>query len=292
MKSNSKKAIASVAALQILLYHCWIPVFSYGTFLGSAERFLVAATYSGVDVFFFISAYSLVSAPVEDYKGFIINRSVKLLPFFLIALLFGRFLWFIPSIMVIYLVLPPLYRICRKRPYLSLTLILVGWVLLVYLILGVIRPSPDFGIFLFRIPSIVLGACAVRFKDKLASPKALVFGIFLFIAGMILVYKFGYLNRLNTPFRSTFYLTGIPVMLGTVIIVNRMTQNLNSRIIKNFGSMTLELYFTQMVLGTALVSSFFRLTGSRLLTNILTLTVIIVISLVLRMVPRLWKKPA
>lgn len=74
MTSTSKKLIASVAALQILLYHCWIPVFRYGTVFGDAERFLIASTYSGVDTFFFISAFSLVSRPVEDYWGSIKNK--------------------------------------------------------------------------------------------------------------------------------------------------------------------------------------------------------------------------
>lgn len=289
MNSNSKKAIASVAALQILLYHCWIPVFPYGTAIGSAERFLIAATYSGVDIFFFISAFSLVSRPVENYRDFIINRAVRILPFFIIALIFGSFLWFIPAIMIMYLTLPPLYRICRKKPLLSFVLLFICWALIVYLVLGVIRPPQDFGIFLFRIPSMILGAYAVKFKDKLKSPQATIAGIILFAAGMFLIYRFGYINRLNVPFRSTFYLTGIPVMLGTVLLVNKPADRQNSRIINSFGSMTLELYFTQMVLGTFFVSTFFRLTGSRLLTNLITLMAIILISRGLMFVSRQWK---
>ena len=275
MNSNSKKLIAAVAALQILLYHCWMPVFGYGTFFGSIERFLIASTYYGVDVFFFISAYSLVSRPVDDYLRFIGNRALKLLPLFFIALLTGRFLWFIPAIMVMYLALPPLHRLCRKMPVVSLLILIVSWAGAVYLILGLIRPASDVGIFLFRIPSMILGAYSVGVIEKMTSRQALLWGAALLAVGTAAVYGFGYMNRLNVPFRGTFYLTGIPVMLGTVLLLNLLGSKRIPRFIERFGGMTLELYFLQMMFGTFLVGVLFRLTGSRILTNALTLAVII-----------------
>lgn len=282
MTSNSKKLIASVAALQILLYHCWIPVFRYGTFFGDTERFLIASTYSGVDIFFFISAFSLVSRPVENYWSFIQSRAVKLLPLFFIAWVAGHFLWFLPSIMILYLALPPLYQVCRKRPLLSFLQLMIGWVGIVFLILGVLRPAQDLGIFLFRIPSIILGAYAVKYKEKLNPRQAFFAGILLLAAGTVLVYKFGYLNRLNVPFRSTFYLMGIPVMLGTVLLLDLLAARHRSRIIERFGSMTLELYFSQMVFGTLLVNLFFRATRSRILTNLAAMLVIIIAAAIIK----------
>lgn len=284
MSSNSKKLIASFAALQILLYHCWIPVFRYGTLFGSAERFLIASTYSGVDLFFFISAFSLVSRPVENYWSFIKSRAIKLLPLFFIALIAGKFLWFIPSIMIMYLVLPPLHKLCRKRPSLSFFLLILGWAGIVYLILGVLRPAQDLGIFLFRIPSIILGAYAVKYKEKLSSRQALITGIALLVVGYVLVYRFGYIDRLNVPFRSTFYLTGIPVMLGTVLLLDLLAADHSSRIIDYFGSMTLELYFSQMVFGTLLVSSFFRVTGSKIATNVIVMVIVIAAAAVIKFI--------
>ena len=282
MTSTSKKLIASVAALQILLYHCWIPVFRYGTVFGDAERFLIASTYSGVDTFFFISAFSLVSRPVEDYWSFIKSRAIKLLPLFFIAWIAGHFLWFLPAIMILYLVLPPLYQLCRKRPILSFFLLMIGWAGIVFLILGVLRPAHDLGIFLFRIPSMILGAYAVKYKEKLTPRQALFAGILLLVIGTVLVYKFGYLNRLNVPFRSTFYLLGIPAMLGTVLIIDRLASDCNSRIIERFGSMTLELYFSQMVFGTILVGLFFRITGDRMATNIITIIAVIAVAAIIK----------
>lgn len=275
MTGYTKRSIASVAALQILLYHCWIPVFKYESILGSAERFLLAATYSGVDMFFFISAFSLVSNPVKNYGSFLRNRTVKLLPLFLIALITGHFLWFIPSIMILYLLLPPLYQVCRKRPLRSFFLLFGGWALLVYLVLGVIRPSQDLGIFLFRIPGMILGAYAVRFWGKLSRRRALALGALLLGIGLVLMYNFGYTNKLNTPFRGMFYLIGLPTMLGMVLLTEQLASVCRSRIIERFGSMTLELYFSQMVLGAALINFLFPLIKNRLVTNIAAITVII-----------------
>lgn len=282
MSRDSKKLIAAVAALQIILYHCWIPVFRYGTAAGNIERFLVAATYPAVDVYFFISAYTLASRPVEDYAAFIKNRAIKMFPLFFAALIAGRFMWFIPSIMALYLVMPPLQKICRKRPLLSLFLLMTIWAVTVYAVLGFLRPPFDIGIFLFRIPSMILGAYAVKLKGKLTRRRALIAGILLMAAGTALIWRFGYVSRLNQPFKGIFYLTGIPVVLGMVLILDQLARNGIPRFIERFGSMTLELYFSQMVLGTLLVNMLFRITDSRLMINALSITAIIAASAIVK----------
>lgn len=323
---NTKKYIAAVAALQILLYHCWIPVFKYGTAAAGVERFLVASTYSGVDIFFFLSAYSLVLRPVENYGAFIKNRAIKILPLFFIAWALGHFIWFLPAIMVVYLIFPPLYKLCRKRPVLAFPLLIIGWACITYLILGFINPAQDLGIFLFRIPAIILGAYAggifgerEQRLDPMApqnEPLKPIVGALLLAAGTLLVYKFGYVNKLQTPFKDTFYLVGIPTMLGTIILVDWLGQKLEDKnrvqviprevfkeqgppegrtfgefasdTIKGFGSLTLELYFSQMVLGTYLINSFYAITSSRLLTNLITIAIIIIVSKIINWISEFW----
>ncbi len=313
---NTKKYIAAAAALQILLYHCWIPVFKYGTAAAGVERFLIASTYSGVDIFFFLSAYSLVLRPVENYRAFIKNRALKILPLFIIAWALGHFIWFLPAIMVVYLLFPPLYKLCRKAPVLAFPLLVIGWACITYLILGFLNPTQSLGIFLFRIPAIILGAYAGGIFGKCEQdldpmapqnePLKPILGAVLLAVGTALVYKFGYVNKLSVPFKDTFYLAGIPTMLGTVILVDWLGQKLEDKntirvipkkvfkeqglpeerafsefvadTIKHFGSITLELYFSQMVLGTYLTNNFYAITSDRLITNVITIAIIIIVS--------------
>ena len=284
MNSNSKNLIASVAALQILLYHCWIPVFARGTLLGSIEAFLLAATYVGVDIFFFLSGYSLASRPPEDMRSFLKNRAVKILPLFFIAWLVGPFLWFLPSIMVVYLLFPPLYRICRKRPALAFALLMAGWAGLTCFLLGVVFPGSDLGIFLFRIPIVIVGAYAAGRQVTLNDRQKLIAGVLLLAFGTVLIYRFGYINRLNVPFRGTFYLTAIPSAIGMILLTDMVTAGWNSRLVERFGSMTLEIYAVQVVCGSFLVREFFRMTDSRWMTNLLMITAVVLISLIIKYV--------
>lgn len=282
MNRDSKKLIAAAAALQILLYHCWIPVFRYGTTAGSIERFLVAATYPAVDMYFFISAYSLVSRPVDDYRSFIKNRAVKLLPMFFIALIAGSFMWFIPTIMAMYLIIPPLQKIFRGKTVLASFLLITVWIAAVYVVLGVVQPDSDLGIVLFRIPGMMLGAWTAKSGKKLTPRQAVLSGTLLIAAGMLLIYRFGYINRLNVPFRNVFYLTGIPVMLGTMILLDLIAEKGIPAFIERFGSMTLELYFSQMVFGTLLIDLLFRVTDSRILINLMTIAALITVSAIIK----------
>lgn len=282
MNRDSKKLIAAAAALQILVYHCWIPVFRYGTAAGSIERFLVAATYPAVDMYFFISAYSLVSRPVDDYRSFIKNRAVKLLPMFFIALAAGSFMWFIPTIMAMYLIIPPLQKIFKGETVSASFLLITVWIAAVYVFLGIVQPDSDLGIVLFRIPGMMLGAWAAKSGKKLTTRQAVFSGTLLIAAGMLLIYRFGYINRLNVPFRNVFYLTGIPVMLGTIILLDLIAKKGIPAFIERFGSMTLELYFSQMVFGTLLINLLFRVTDSRMLVNSITIAVLITVSAIIK----------
>lgn len=281
MTKVSKKNLAAIAGILILLYHCWIPLFSFGTTAGTIERFILTSSYFGVDIFFFISAYSLAKKPVTDYWRFILNRAVRILPLFFIALLLKKFLWFIPAIMIMYLVFPLAYRACIKKPNLSFFLLIAIWAGITYLVLGALRPEKDFGIFLFRIPIIILGAYAPSMEGILTNKLRVIIGTVLLILGTAALYQWGFLNRLNVPFKGTFYLIGIPSTIAVVLLVNAASTHVHSTVLEMIGDMTLELYFTQMVLGTFLTNTFFRLFQSRVLTNISTLLIVSVVSLLI-----------
>lgn len=290
MNKLSKRYSAAIAGILILLYHCWIPLFAGGTTIGNIERFILTSSFWGVDIFFFISAYTLSARPVTDYPAFLFNRSVRLLPLFLIALLFKKFLWFIPAIMIMYVLFPPVYKACIKKPGVSFVLLIAVWAGITYLVLGVIKPSQDFGIFLFRIPCIILGAYAPAFEGKLTKKLKISAGIVLLILGTAALYEWGYLHRLNIPFRGTFYLVGIPSTIGIVLLVSVIADHFSSRVFEKLGEMTLELYFTQMVMGTFLINTFFGLFRSRIITNLTTVLIIAAVSLIIHEVYRLMLK--
>lgn len=351
----------AIATLMILVFHVWIPVFSYGSLAGNIERFLISSSYVGVDIFFFVSAYSLSSRPVEilsrkdessdrglgngngrsyqNYKKFIVNRALKLLPLFVIAWAFGHFMWFIPSLMIVYLIFPPLYKLCEKKPMISLVLLLIGWAVLTWLIMAVIKPHEDIGIFLFRIPIIIIGAYAakvnmhasdlkidsndypakmnIRASDD--SKQAIVnfaIGILTLAVGVFLTYKFGYIDRLDFPFKGAFYLVGIPVTIGLALIVSfvsrrtiseaksyeaanssgavsRANENVTRTLVRNaFANASLETYFMQMVIGSKLVGTVFGITGSKLLTNFIVMAIIILLAILLsKIYPKITKRP-
>lgn len=124
---QNKKTIMVFAALFIFIFHLWIPITNL-----QIEIFLTRLCVIGVDMFFFVSAYSITNVKKEDYKKFISNRFksiyVKFILLALIGMLYfkwsgtkfikiilglelilkggGSFLWFLPSIMLVYIFLP------------------------------------------------------------------------------------------------------------------------------------------------------------------------------------------
>ena len=66
---KSKRSIMGYAALLIVLFHFYIPVFN-----NVAETFIYRSAYIGVDLFFFVSASSLSKKSQIDYLPFVANR--------------------------------------------------------------------------------------------------------------------------------------------------------------------------------------------------------------------------
>ena len=120
---KNKKVIMSFSALMIIIFHLWINITKPNTNIYLIETYLRYIGYIGVDIFFFLSAYSLAKNEIDNYLNFIIFGVIAF--FFnkwsflkLLKIIFGiefltkgggSFLWFIPAIMIIYVFLP-LYK--------------------------------------------------------------------------------------------------------------------------------------------------------------------------------------
>lgn len=287
---NSKKYIMALAALQILFFHQWIPVFTYGSLPGQIERFIIGTGYIGVDLFFFVSAYSLSLNPINNYSEFIDDRKTKLIPLFLIALIFGHFLWFIPALMVVYLLLPLMVRPAAKLQTHSFLIAIIAWAIITAVLLKYVDKTQMFGIFLFRIPIIILGVFSSKFDKQFPPKNKLLFGILLSFIGIVLTYKFGYLNKLQMPFKDIFYIANIPLSLGIMLLIDEFANYIDVNWIKKIGSISLEMYFVQVVLGSQLVRICFKILNSKIATNIASFLIVIIISAVIAEMYNRFKK--
>ena len=74
---KNKKAIMFFSSLLILIFHLWINIFDRASNLFEVENFLRQLCYIGVDIFFFLSCYSISKHEIKDYKKFICSRFIK-----------------------------------------------------------------------------------------------------------------------------------------------------------------------------------------------------------------------
>ena len=177
---KNKKVIMSFSALMIIIFHLWINITKPNTNIYLIETYLRYIGYIGVDIFFFVSAYSLAKNEIDNYSNFIIKRFrkiyLKFIIFGVIAFFFnkwsflkllkiifgiefltkggGSFLWFIPAIMIIYILLPLYKKLDNKYKIITPIITIITYLILV-IILSINKKTTLF-IFINRIPIILL----------------------------------------------------------------------------------------------------------------------------------------
>ncbi len=305
---KTKKSLMAFAALQIAIFHLWIPVLRASSLPGQIERFFVTTAYIGVDLFFFLSAYTLSFSDISSKRKFLNKRFSKIYPVFLLfcvaALIKGKFtlsgflltaigldflrhggssfLWFVPALLIMYLVFPFIKVTLSKFNQAKQFLIsLLVWAALTFAVEYGLRGLIDISIFLCRVPAILLGVFLSKYEDTWTIKHRVITGTLLFLPGLILIYQFGYYDRLTVPFEGMFYITALPCILGLIFLLDLIWQNHSSRAIEAIGGATLEMYCLQILIGSELVSTLFRLTHNKILTNLLSLTILILCSLAL-----------
>lgn len=287
MKIN-KKFLQTFAAILILMFHTWI-IFTNSRI----ETYIIRIGYIGVDLFFFLSAYSLADKEI-DYFSFIKNRfSIIYVKYFFyiiiasvffkwkfkkfISLLFfveffkrggGAFLWFVNAILIFYLIYPLFIRWKCKYKYI---IVLTVWFILSYILEKYLGYNKIF-IFTNRIPVILVGDF---YKKNKTNP---IFNIMMLPLGMLLLYKFGFEYKLNIPLNSFFYLTAIPAIVGMVQLGSYVPE---CKVINYLGKATLEMYAISMIFGPKLIIKLYNLMNNPLLTNITVFIVILTASILL-----------
>ena len=290
----NKKFLQVIAAFQILFFHLWAPITST-----QIEQFVLKTAYVGVDMFFFLSAYSLAGREI-DYVPFLKDRVLKLYAkfafFTLIMALFsksfgvirvvksltlieffqkggGAFLWFISAILILYIIYP-LFLKWNSR-------FKVIWVLLIWLIAGVfsehVLSYTTVFIFTNRIPVILAG---YLFKTYCTHNNNLRRSFIVLIPlGVLLLHMYGFKVRLNFPIKDMFYVLAIPTVLGLVTLSSYVKKY---AVTESLGSITLELYAVQMIFGQRILMWAYNVFNKNaLLTNIFVTGVMLLLAYII-----------
>lgn len=280
---KNKKTIMSLAAILIVVYHLWINIFPKFSFLRRI-------CFIGVDIFFFLSAYSIKKNNIKDYKQFLKSRFIKIyLPFIIFSVITffyknwtiqelilnilgisllkkggASFLWFIPSIMIVYILLPIYKKINNKHKNI---LILILW-LISYIILNKI--NGNLLVFVNRIPIILIGFNIDKYIETLPPKKYMLIAISFLIIGICLLYKFEYISK------NLNYIIAIPLILGVIMLSNLIPTNKATNLI---GNLTLEMYAIQMIFGFKIASIVYNIIKIKILSNIVTIIVIVLLAM-------------
>lgn len=305
----NKKFLQVIAAFQILFFHLWAPITST-----QIEQFILKTAYVGVDMFFFLSAYSLAGREI-DYVPFLKDRVLKLYAkfafFVLIMALFsksfgviravksltfieffqkggGAFLWFIPAILILYIIYP-LFLKWNSR-------FKVIWVLLIWLTGSVFAEHvlSYTAVFIFtnRIPVILAG---YLFKTYCTGNRDAIMPdnnkmnrtiqilrrswVVLIPLGVLLLHMYGFKVRLNFPIKDMFYVLAIPSVIGLVTLSSYVKKY---AVTESLGSITLELYAVQMIFGQQiLIWAYNVFNKNALLTDIFITVVMLLLAYII-----------
>lgn len=297
---KNKKSIMAFSALQILIFHLWVYVLKNN----EIEIFLKQASSIGVDIFFLISAYSLSSRNVDHYGKFLLFRFkavyVKYILFAIVATIYsswsierlvevvtmqelferggGSYLWFLPAIMLFYIVFP-LFQRCENKYKIITPLITTAiWIIVAYTITNNTELR-QLAIIWNRVPVFIVGYYLFKLNKvtKIFDNKKykIIAGTLLTIVGAILIYNFAFKAKLQIPFRDMFYLTVIPASIGLTMLFDCVPEN---KVINWLGSSTLEIYAVQMTFGYDIANKLIRLTKNMVVYNVIMLVSILTLS--------------
>lgn len=306
---KNKKLLMTVSAFMILFFHLWIYIFPKN----NVEIFLKQICFIGVDIFFFVSAYSIGKKDKINYKEFIKNRFtkiyIKFIVFAFIAFIYqkwqisrffkvivgyefitrggGSFLWFIPAIMIMYLLLP-LYKKIDDKYKIMTSILTVTVYLLMTVLVSLLSNYRSIIIFTNRIPIILIGYYFSKYNliEKLKMKRCLYAFIttLLLIFGSVLAYKTLTSKFKLSIFPDIFYLTAIPLIIGLILLLDKVPTN---KITDFLGSFTLEVYAIQMIFGFNIANDLYSRLNSIWLTNFMSITIVLVLSYIINRIFKL-----
>ena len=300
---KNKKTIMSVSAILILIFHLWINISNCST-----EVFLRQLCVVGVDLFFFTSIYGISKKKELNYKKFIENRFVNVyLKFIILTIIMGiisswhidkslltlfgidlfisgggSFLWFLPGIMIIYILLPIYKKADTTKPLLTMILTVLFFLISIISISLLTNYKAIF-ILINRIPIMLIAYYIGKYDiiEKLEKNKILYWTttLVLLIIGLIISYN-TIINKFTVNWLyDIFYILNIPFELGLILLLNRIKENKITNII---GGCTLELYGLQMMFGFKIVNRLYLKINNPLITNLCMIIIFVLMAIVLK----------
>lgn len=296
---RNRKSIMALSGLMILAFHLWIYILQGN----KVEMFMRTTAYVGVDIFFFLSAFSLGSRDVDDIPKFYRSRFISVYAKFALFVLIqavlqkwavtrvagiltgvelmkkggGSFLWFLPASMILYLAIPFYQKAYAKAPKVTVALSFGLWFAIG---MAVTKLTNYRAIFIFwnRLPAYFLGfLCAKIPKKTVEKVNKPIIGVVLLVIGTLILWKFGFGYKLQKPIWNMFYVFGIPSTLGLLLLADQIPE---IKVIKWIGSATLELYGMQMVFGYNIAGYLLKTTGNALIADVLTMIIVTALSIV------------
>ncbi|MZI80707.1 acyltransferase family protein [Clostridium butyricum] len=285
--SKYRNELMGVALLWVILFHSCLPDFKsdsmYIKIIEYGFAFIKKTGYGGVDIFLLLSSfglfYSLSSKKEFDLKEFYRKRLLRIMPTFIcITLLYSIYLmynnrleligviynvttisywfnmkeavnWYIPSILVFYLLTPVYYTMFiskKKKELLTLTVCIIGFGIG---LIAIGMKAYYLVNFLARIPIFFIGFLIGYYsKNNIEIKKSsfILYMLSLMIGLLILGAMF---TKIKNPyFRDyPFILITIPLSLLLAFIMEKLSLKYINSTLAILGKYSLEVYLLNVI---------------------------------------------
>lgn len=300
---KTKQPIMGLAALLIIFFHLF-PISRSTDLVSGFFRYIAMTAYIGVDIFFFMAGYMSAFSDTKNYLKYVKKKFINLYPIFLVSCIavaaFGKlsvkqtvmtligvelikrgggsFLWFIPAIMMYYLVAPIYIRLVKKIG--GINAFTVGTVAWAAIMIGLeyAIDNHNVNIFLCRIPIILIGVLASQYEGKIKPEQKIITSAILLITGVFLTWKFGYMIKANFLVTNIFYVLAMPYTVGVLLVADTLLSKYKLSALDFLGKISLELYCFQMILGMLLFGAIASTVKNLMLSFFIVVIMIIVLS--------------
>ncbi len=277
--NDRRSELMGLAALWIMMYHVWLLVLSDTPVLGEIEHYVKLYGFTGVDIFFLLSGMGLTgSMRKHSAAGFYYRRIRRIaFPYIIASIGYailrkwsvmefiraftgigffagdenGDFLWFVPAIVICYLVFPLYYKVisASKHPVVLTAVLSLVFGIISLLLFDLAVPQAV-GRMTQRIPVFLTGILIginddignIRIGRKLTAVFVSVLAICIFITAF----------KPFTPGRFTPLITGVMGVMTAVLFCMLMSRTgegfLPCRFLRLTGSMSFEIYCINVVL--------------------------------------------